>query len=285
MASGTGPRLPMTVGPIVGGIGLLLFMRVGANPDYLTEVLPAVVVFGLGLSAMVAPLTATVLDSVDERHTGIASGINNGVSRVAGLLAIAVLGAVIAGQFGAAIDDDLAGVDLGPAAEDVVADAQAKPLGAAEPPGSTRARRATVTAPSTDASVSSFHLGDGHRRRADDRRRHRRRDRHPQPAAQPGRTTRAPPRAATAGECGRCDGDPAGYGAATHEQPEPAPAVTMLLEAMIAVLAAVAPPPAEDADVPRGALPAGRRRTARARPAGSSTSSEWTPTATATRTS
>ena len=57
--------------------------------------LPAILVFGLGLSATVAPLTATVLDSVEERHVGIASGVNNGVARVAGLLAIAVLGAVI----------------------------------------------------------------------------------------------------------------------------------------------------------------------------------------------
>ena len=77
------------------GIGLLLLLRVGADADYVTDVLPAILVFGLGLSATVAPLTATVLDSVEERHVGIASGVNNGVARVAGLLAIAVLGAVI----------------------------------------------------------------------------------------------------------------------------------------------------------------------------------------------
>ena len=62
--------------------------------------LPGVLVFSLGLAATVAPLTATVLDSVEERHVGIASGVNNGISRVAGLLAIAVLGAVIAASFG-----------------------------------------------------------------------------------------------------------------------------------------------------------------------------------------
>ena len=95
LASGIGPRLPMTLGPIVGGVGLLLLLRVGSDPNYVTDVLPAILVFGLGLSATVAPLTATVLDSVEERHVGIASGVNNGVSRVAGLLAIAVLGAVI----------------------------------------------------------------------------------------------------------------------------------------------------------------------------------------------
>jgi EmrB/QacA subfamily drug resistance transporter len=70
VASGTGPRLPMSAGPIVGGIGLLLLLRVGSSPDYLTDVLPALLVFGVGLSATVAPLTATVLDSVDPHHVG-----------------------------------------------------------------------------------------------------------------------------------------------------------------------------------------------------------------------
>jgi len=115
LASGTGPRLPMTAGPIVGGLGLLLMLRVDAGADYLPEVLPAILVFGLGLSATVAPLTATVLDSVEERHVGIASGINNGVSRVAGLLAIAVLGAVISARFDA-IAGDVAGGPLTDAA-------------------------------------------------------------------------------------------------------------------------------------------------------------------------
>jgi EmrB/QacA subfamily drug resistance transporter len=101
LASGTGPRLPMTAGPIVGGLGLLLLMRVGSGADYVTDVLPGILVFGLGLSATVAPLTATVLDSVEERHVGIASGVNNAVARVAGLLAIAVLGAVISARFAA----------------------------------------------------------------------------------------------------------------------------------------------------------------------------------------
>jgi EmrB/QacA subfamily drug resistance transporter len=115
LASGTGPRLPMTAGPIVGGIGLLLMLRVDSGADYVTEVLPAVLVFGLGLSATVAPLTATVLDSVEERHVGIASGVNNGVSRVAGLLAIAVLGAVISARFDA-IAGDVSGGPLTDAA-------------------------------------------------------------------------------------------------------------------------------------------------------------------------
>ncbi len=116
VASGTGPRLPMTVGPIVGGIGLLLLLRADSDAAYVTDVLPAVLVFGLGLAATVAPLTATVLDSVSERHVGLASGVNNGVARVAGLLAIAVLGAVISAQFEASAGAAVSGGPLTAAA-------------------------------------------------------------------------------------------------------------------------------------------------------------------------
>ena len=138
IASGTGPRMPMTAGPIVGGIGLLLLLRVDSTPDYATDVLPALLVFGLGLSATVAPLTATVLDSVQERHVGIASGVNNGISRVAGLLAIAVLGAVISAHFGASLDSKLGAEPLSPTASEAVADAKRQPLGA---PATGRPRR------------------------------------------------------------------------------------------------------------------------------------------------
>jgi EmrB/QacA subfamily drug resistance transporter len=159
LASGTGPRLPMTLGPIVGGLGLLLMMRIDAGAEYLPDVLPAIVVFGLGLSATVAPLTATVLDSVPEHHVGIASGVNNGVSRVAGLLAIAVLGAVISAHFGSALDANLAGQRLGPAAEQSISDAKAQPL-AVPKTGKLTAPQAThVRSASVEASTSAFHLG------------------------------------------------------------------------------------------------------------------------------
>ncbi|MFL5900560.1 MAG: MFS transporter [Solirubrobacterales bacterium] len=161
LASGTGPRLPMTAGPIVGGIGLLLLLRVGASADYATEVLPAILVFGLGLSATVAPLTATVLDSVEERHVGIASGVNNGVSRVAGLLAIAILGAVISAYFGSTLDSNLGNRPLGPRAEQTISDAKAQPL-AVPKTGRLPPRQAErVATASADASTSAFHLGIG----------------------------------------------------------------------------------------------------------------------------
>jgi EmrB/QacA subfamily drug resistance transporter len=161
LASGTGPRLPMTAGPIAGGIGLFLLLRVGASADYVTEVLPAILVFGLGLSATVAPLTATVLDSVEERHVGIASGVNNGVARVAGLLAIAILGAVISAYFGSTLDGNLGNRPLGPRAEQTVSDAKAQPLAVPKTNKLPAAQATRVTTASADASTSAFHLGIG----------------------------------------------------------------------------------------------------------------------------
>lgn len=96
-----GPRWFMGGGPIVAGTGLLLFLRVGADAPFVTQVLPAVAVFGLGMALTVAPLTATVLGSAAAEHAGIASGVNNAVARVAGLLAIAVVGAFVAAAFAA----------------------------------------------------------------------------------------------------------------------------------------------------------------------------------------
>jgi hypothetical protein len=91
LAERIGPRVPMTVGPIVCAAALLLLARIGEGASYLRTVLPGVALLGLGLSLTVAPLTSTALGSVDERHAGVASGVNNAVARAAGLLAVAVL--------------------------------------------------------------------------------------------------------------------------------------------------------------------------------------------------
>lgn len=89
-----GPRIPMTVGPLLGAGGLLLMLRIGPGASYPTQVLPAVLVFGLGLSALVAPLTAAVLGSVSSDQAGTASGVNNAVARTSQLLAVAALPAL-----------------------------------------------------------------------------------------------------------------------------------------------------------------------------------------------
>lgn len=93
LAERHGPRRFMALGPIVAGVGLWLLGRMSAHPGYTRDVLPGVLVFGLGLAATVAPLTAAVLEAVDQRHAGVGSAVNNAVARVAGLLAIAAIGA------------------------------------------------------------------------------------------------------------------------------------------------------------------------------------------------
>ena len=103
LAQRVGPRLPMTLGPLLVGVGLVLFARVGPGSTYATSVLPGTVVFGLGLALTVAPLTATVLAAVHEHHLGVASGFNNAVARVAGLLAVALLPALVGLETGSPV--------------------------------------------------------------------------------------------------------------------------------------------------------------------------------------
>jgi EmrB/QacA subfamily drug resistance transporter len=158
IATGTGPRVPMCVGPIIGGIGLLLLTRVTADADYLTQVLPGVLVFGLGLSITVAPLTATALNSVEQRHAGVASGINNGVSRMAGLLGIAVLGALIASQFGSTVDANVAEANLSPAADAAIDEAKSNPLVPPDTSDLPQQEAESVDAAATDGAESAFDM-------------------------------------------------------------------------------------------------------------------------------
>jgi EmrB/QacA subfamily drug resistance transporter len=96
LADRHGPRLFMGAGPLVAGAGILFLLGTGVQTSYLTDVLPAMLVFGLGLALTVAPLVATVLADADERDAGIASAINNAIARVAGLIGVSVVGVVVA---------------------------------------------------------------------------------------------------------------------------------------------------------------------------------------------
>lgn len=107
LAQRIGPRTQLVVGPIVVGIGMLLMLRIAPGASYIGAVLPAVVVFGLGLAIVVAPVTATVLAAAPDRFAGVASGVNNAIARSGGLLAVAVLPAA-AGLTGAAYADPVA---------------------------------------------------------------------------------------------------------------------------------------------------------------------------------
>ncbi|MGH3352511.1 MAG: MFS transporter [Nocardioides sp.] len=95
LAQRIGPRLPMTLGPLLAAAGALWMGRIGPQASYVLDVLAPVVLFAAGLTLLVSPLTATVLDAADDRHAGIASGVNNAVSRTAGLLAVAVVPAAV----------------------------------------------------------------------------------------------------------------------------------------------------------------------------------------------
>jgi EmrB/QacA subfamily drug resistance transporter len=106
LADRVGPRGLMGAGPLVGGAGLIWMGRIGADVDYAAQLLPAVLVFGLGLAMTVAPLTSTVLGAVEPRYAGVASGANNAIARVATLLAIAGVGAVVAASYAAALDEE-----------------------------------------------------------------------------------------------------------------------------------------------------------------------------------
>jgi len=108
-----GARRPLVIGPVVAGAGFALFMLPGAGAgSYWTSFFPAVLVLSLGMAASVAPLTTTVIGAVEERHAGIASGVNNAVARTAGLISIAVFGVVMAGVFARNYSDALRPLDM-----------------------------------------------------------------------------------------------------------------------------------------------------------------------------
>ena len=159
LADRHGPRLFMGLGPLVAAVGLLLFQRVGTHVDYVSDVLPALLVFSLGLSMTVAPLTAAVLAGAERSQAGIASAVNNAVARVAGLLGTAAVGAAIATSFASTLDAHLTGVRLGPAADVAVREAKRLPLGLPDVQGLPPRQAHAVASAAEAASLHSFHLG------------------------------------------------------------------------------------------------------------------------------
>jgi EmrB/QacA subfamily drug resistance transporter len=157
LADRYGPRLFMGLGPLLAAVGLALMTRLGAHVDYATDLLPALLVFSVGLASTVAPLVATVLSDADESNAGIASGVNNAVARVAGLIAIAAIGAIISAQFKTSLEQNLAGIRLSPAARTAVEAARGQTLAHVD------AARAGVQAAHAveSASVEAFHVGIG----------------------------------------------------------------------------------------------------------------------------
>jgi EmrB/QacA subfamily drug resistance transporter len=162
LADRHGPRFFMGVGPLVAAAGLAYFLRLDADVDYLTDLLPGLLVFALGLSMTVAPLTATVLADADESNAGIASGVNNAIARVASLVAIAAVGALVADGYGSKLESELGPQAASrPAVQAAVEEAKKQPLARVVVPGLPGGLQADVTDAGETASVTAFRMGIG----------------------------------------------------------------------------------------------------------------------------
>jgi EmrB/QacA subfamily drug resistance transporter len=153
----TGSRIPLSVGPAIAAAGIALYARPAIGGSYWTTFFPATVVLGIGMAVTVAPLTTTVMGSVDSRHAGVASGINNAVSRVAGLLAIALFGVLLSGAFRSRVDAGLDRIRVAPAARAAI-DRELPRMAAADLSGVSMgaAERASVRAAIERAFVAAF---------------------------------------------------------------------------------------------------------------------------------
>ncbi len=154
-----GSRLPLMVGPLIAAAGFALFSLPGADSrDYWTSFFPAIAVMSLGMAISVAPLTTTVMGSVDERHAGIASGVNNAVSRTAGLLAVAVLGVFMVNTFKGSFERRLATLDLPPEVRRDLERQRTALAGIEIPPGPSRETEAAIQRAVLDSFVDGFRV-------------------------------------------------------------------------------------------------------------------------------
>ncbi len=153
-----GPRLPLVIGPIIAAAGFILFALPGTGGSYWTTFFPAVVVMGLGMSLVIAPLTTTALNSVSGRHSGLASGVNNAVSRTATLMAVAVMGVFVFATFSSNLDSRLANLDVSQGTRSAMEE-QKVDLGAAQPPEGVDNSTASAIDNAVDESfVAGFRL-------------------------------------------------------------------------------------------------------------------------------
>jgi MFS family permease len=153
-----GAKLPLTAGPAVASAGFALFALPGIGGSYWTTFFPAMVTLGLGMAISVAPLTTTVMDAVEDRHAGAASGVNNAIARIAGLLAVALMGTFAVGTFGSALDARLAQLQV-PADVRSAMLAEVPKLAEAQVPPQVRgAERRMLEQAVNEAFVRSFRL-------------------------------------------------------------------------------------------------------------------------------
>jgi MFS family permease len=153
-----GAKLPLVVGPVIAALGFALFIRPGIGGSYWTTFFPAVVVLGFGMATSVAPLTTTVMNAVRENRVGIASGINNAVSRTAGLLAVAALGLVMLHTFNHNLDRRISNVDIAPEAQRSIHDQRVRLAGAVIPDKLNPEKRIMLKQAIGESFVSGFRL-------------------------------------------------------------------------------------------------------------------------------
>jgi len=155
LVASVGSRLPLTIGPLVTAVGLALCARLGIGGSYWSSLFPAVIVLGFGMTIVVAPLTTTVMNAVDAHRAGVASGVNNAVSRIAGLMAVAVLGIILVTHFSANAERALARVPMR-AAERAIVDQELPKLAGADVAAIPMQRQTPIRHAIDEAFVSAF---------------------------------------------------------------------------------------------------------------------------------
>ena len=153
-----GAKIPLVAGPLIAAAGFALFLRPEVGGTYWTTFFPAIVVLGTGMAVSVAPLTTAVMNSVPENRVGVASGINNAISRTAGLLAIAVFGIVMLQTFNRLLDQRLSGIQLSAPARAALGSQRDKLAGAELPAELNAAARTTLTRAIEDSFVGGFRV-------------------------------------------------------------------------------------------------------------------------------
>jgi EmrB/QacA subfamily drug resistance transporter len=156
LVSRYGPRLPLMIGPLTAGMGFALFLLPGTSGSYWTTFFPAVVVLGFGMAVSVAPLTTTVMNAAGKDHAGTASGINNAVSRVGGLISIAVFGVLLAQVFASQLEHRLERLETQPGIREHILDQRVRLAGIELPPGLYPAQAASLKAAISGSYVAGF---------------------------------------------------------------------------------------------------------------------------------
>ena len=153
-----GARRPLIIGPLIAALGFVLLALPGTSGDYWTTFFPGIAVLGLGMAVTVAPLTTTVMGAVEAERSGLASGINNTVSRTASLLSIAVFGIVAYQRFNQALGQRLNDLGIPPEAQQLLAQERKKLAAAAVPPSLPAGLRSAVRAAIEGSFVDAFRL-------------------------------------------------------------------------------------------------------------------------------